>query len=61
MNEKCKGALNMVKEKRKIPHDVQKKMIDFFMRTSIPRKKYFLENIKNTENKNHLPIEKEDR
>ncbi|MDR2572598.1 MAG: hypothetical protein LBD23_20220 [Oscillospiraceae bacterium] len=48
----------MVKEKRKIPQDVQKNMIDFFMRTSIPRKKVF----KTKENNNnHLPIEKEDR
>jgi hypothetical protein len=58
MNEKCKEAFNMVKEKRKIPQDVQKNMIDFFMRTSIPRKKVF----KTKENNNnHLPIEKEDR
>jgi hypothetical protein len=33
-------------------------MIDFFMRTSIPRKKVFQIKEKNN---NHLPAEKEDR
>jgi hypothetical protein len=45
------------KEKMKIPPDVQKKMMDFFMRTSIPRKKALSENSEN----NHLSTKETDR
>jgi hypothetical protein len=48
-----KGKIEEI-EKLKIPLDVQKRMLDFFMRTSIPRKKLKSEN---TDNKNHLPTE----
>jgi len=48
----------MIKEKRKIPQDIQKKMMNYFLRTSIPRKKAFL---KNKENKSHLPTNEEGR
>ena len=39
-------------EKIKIPIDVQKRLLEFFMQTSIPRKKA---------RSNHLPEEKKDR
>jgi hypothetical protein len=42
------------KEKIKIPLDVQKRMLKFFMRTSIPRKKIKSEKLKKN---NHLPTE----
>ena len=61
--------MEMNREKIKIPPDVQKNIMNFFMRTSIPRKKYFLksfENSKNPEkinekNKNHLLTKEESR
>ena len=43
------------KDKMKIPLDVQKSMMDFFMRTSIPRKQ------SNEKIKNHLPTKETDR
>ena len=46
------------KEKIKIPQDVQQNMMNFFMRTSIPRKKFLAEN---AENENHLLTQKEGR
>jgi hypothetical protein len=42
-------------EKMKIPFEIQKSMMEFFMRTSIQRKK------SNTENENHLPTKETDR
>jgi hypothetical protein len=48
-----KNGENADEEKRKIPLDVQKNMMDFFMRTSIPRK--------NKKSKNHLSTNEGDR
>jgi len=43
-------------EKMKIPLDVQKSMMEFFMRTSIPRKK-----AQQLNNENHLSTKEKDR
>jgi len=52
-NDNFEKVKEIKKSKMKIPVNVQRDMLDFFMRTSIPRKKLLEKLDKN----NHLPTE----